>query len=266
MTTRFIDHLLSGVHAARPGPVAVPQGTLYACSTHGLIYQSDGGTWTTWATISGGGGASLPTTTKGDLVVHDGTTNVRLGVGANGQVLTADSAQASGIKWASAAGGVTHSYIGYNVVGASSEALANVIYAKQVTLTGNGLVASIGAYVKGTQTAGVQAFCAAIYSDAAGIPGVVLGSVTHETNRLLLITQGGAQAFRWYHMPIGMWLTAGTYWLAVFVQNNPSAITIAYDTGGSDHTSPSGNNSSLVDWGTDTNAAKAYSIRADFIA
>ena len=41
-------------------------------------------------------------TTKGDVVVFDGTDVVRVGVGANNTVLTADSAQASGVKWATA--------------------------------------------------------------------------------------------------------------------------------------------------------------------
>jgi hypothetical protein len=45
------------------------------------------------------------TPTKGDLLVTDGTDLLALGVGTNGQVLTADSAEASGVKWADAAGG-----------------------------------------------------------------------------------------------------------------------------------------------------------------
>lgn len=47
-------------------------------------------------------------TTKGDLYVATGAgALVRVGVGANTQVLTADSAAASGVKWAPAGGGST---------------------------------------------------------------------------------------------------------------------------------------------------------------
>jgi hypothetical protein len=45
-----------------------------------------------------------PLTTKGDLVTHNNTNNIRQAVGTDGFVLTADSAQASGIKWAAASG------------------------------------------------------------------------------------------------------------------------------------------------------------------
>jgi len=44
-------------------------------------------------------------TTKGDLYVHDGTSLVRLGVGSDDHVLTADAAETAGVKWAAAGGG-----------------------------------------------------------------------------------------------------------------------------------------------------------------
>lgn len=49
---------LTGDHASRPAATAVGSGSLYSCTDHSLIYQSDGSSWSTWATLgSGGGGA-----------------------------------------------------------------------------------------------------------------------------------------------------------------------------------------------------------------
>jgi len=49
-------------------------------------------------------GAASPLTTKGDLYTFS-TSDARLAVGTNTHVLTADSAEATGLKWAAAGGG-----------------------------------------------------------------------------------------------------------------------------------------------------------------
>jgi hypothetical protein len=49
-------------------------------------------------------GAVSPLTTKGDLYTFS-TSDARLGVGANGTTLVADSAEATGLKWATASSG-----------------------------------------------------------------------------------------------------------------------------------------------------------------
>lgn len=49
--------------------------------------------------------ALAPSTTKGDLIVHNGTDNIRVPVGADNQVLVADATEASGVKWDTASGG-----------------------------------------------------------------------------------------------------------------------------------------------------------------
>lgn len=63
-----------------------------------LAYNSTSGKW---ANATNPAGFADPTTTKGDLIVH-GASTARLGVGADGQVLMADSTQAAGVKWADA--------------------------------------------------------------------------------------------------------------------------------------------------------------------
>jgi hypothetical protein len=67
----------------------------------GTLPIGNGGTGQTTATLAFD--ALSPLTTKGDLVSNDGTNDVRVAVGANGTVLTADSAEASGVKWGSSA-------------------------------------------------------------------------------------------------------------------------------------------------------------------
>lgn len=83
--------------AAGPG---VPTG-----GTAGQVLSKIDGTDfnTQWVNQTGGG--SSPTTTKGDMIVHDSSADQRLPVGTNGQVLVADSTQALGVKWAPAPAG-----------------------------------------------------------------------------------------------------------------------------------------------------------------
>jgi hypothetical protein len=72
--------------------------------TTGQVLKWDGSNWVPDDDDTGSG--SLPSgTTKGDLAVYNGTSWVRIGAGANDTVLTADSAQTEGIKWAAGGGG-----------------------------------------------------------------------------------------------------------------------------------------------------------------
>ena len=69
----------------------------------GVVAIANGGTGQT--TANPAFNALAPTTTKGDLIVSNGTANVRQAVGIDSYVLTADSTTATGVKWAAGGGG-----------------------------------------------------------------------------------------------------------------------------------------------------------------
>ena len=90
--------------ATAPRTVSFPDASGTIMVLNGALPVANGGTGQTTAVAAFD--ALAPTTTKGDLIVSNGTDNIRVAVGAtNGHVLTVDSAEASGVKWAAAASG-----------------------------------------------------------------------------------------------------------------------------------------------------------------
>jgi hypothetical protein len=106
--------------------VVINSNLLYLCNTQhtsGATFAGDSIYWTglnpaATVTIAQGGtgqttqtaafDALAPTTTAGDLIVYNGTDNVRQGIGSDGQVLIADSSQPNKLKWATAPSGNTN--------------------------------------------------------------------------------------------------------------------------------------------------------------
>lgn len=79
--------------AALTGSILVEGMVSYTPATGVMVYNG-----TSWVAV----GTASPLTTKGDVWGYS-TTNARVPVGTNGQVLTADSTQTTGVKWAAPA-------------------------------------------------------------------------------------------------------------------------------------------------------------------
>lgn len=86
----------------------------------------------TWPDVSGtvglaGDDAKTILTTKGDLIARSASAPARLPVGTDGQILTADAAEAQGVKWATAAPPVG-AYLVVGLVGQNNAGTPNTQY------------------------------------------------------------------------------------------------------------------------------------------
>lgn len=164
------------------------------------------------------------------------------------------------------AGALTHSYLGYNTAGGSVEAMTQYrVFLKKISPGSDGFLASIGAYIQ-QNADNVVDLSVAVFSDSAGSP---LRILAYNANPAASIYPAisGSQTKRWVQVPIGFWVIAGDYWIAV-QSNAPSAhCDLAYDGSGSDRYY-----TAAGAWFTDaghtsvTTGAIKYSIRADFVS
>lgn len=80
---------LKGTAAARPAANAVAGGTVYSATDTGVITQSDGSSWSTWATISAG--MADPMTTRGDFIYRNASNvTARFPLALAGKVIGSD--------------------------------------------------------------------------------------------------------------------------------------------------------------------------------
>jgi hypothetical protein len=156
--------------AARTSAITSPQeGMLSYLKDTNAVEAYDGAAWisigstgditgvTAGTGISGGGTSGTVTVTnsmataidaKGDLIAGTAADAFsRLAVGTNGQVLTADSAESTGMKWATAAGG--SSFAGVRLSASGTQSISNNTNTK---VTFNGEVYDVGGYAASGST------------------------------------------------------------------------------------------------------------------
>jgi hypothetical protein len=140
-----------------------------------------------FSTPSGSGIPSTIVDAKGDLIAATAADTVdRLAVGSNGQVLTADSAQSTGIKWAAAAGGAVATDTiwdakGDLAAGTGADAAAKVTVGANDTVLVADSAQSAGLKYAQVANAQVAAAAAIAYSKLSLASSIVTGDIVDGT-------------------------------------------------------------------------------------
>jgi hypothetical protein len=253
--------------SAPASPAAGAQALFIDSADHHWKRKNSGGTVTDLEAT--GGGSALTIQDEGSSLATAATT-----INFTGAGVTASGTGATKTVTIPGGGGFTQAYAGYNTVGASWENMAtNKVYATKVTLANACLLTGIEAYVQAVNglTETVQTLGVAVYTDSSGTPGIIVAYSGNPTQSVILDavsgTGSGASVGRWLGVPVGSWLTAGDYWLAVQGTNIGSTnLQLAFDGSGSDRTYTPGG-LWFSDWGfySPTTTANKYSIRANTI-
>ncbi len=172
-----------------------------ASDVTGTLPIANGGTGATTAVAAFNG--LSPLTTKGDVLGNDGTNDVRLPAGTNGQVLTADSAQASGLKWATPTTGTVTSVSGTAPVQVATGTTTPVISVDPATTGARGVV-QVGS--------GIAVSSGTISADPANFPSAVpvtkggTGATSITADRLL-VSNGTGTAVIPFTCAVGQTIT-----------------------------------------------------------
>lgn len=257
----FDGMTLTGDHASRPAATAVGKGTLYACSTHSLVYQSDAASWSTWATLGSVGGSITVDGDTGDGPVSSVDTIV-----FDGATITDDT---GGQVTVSGLGGgsVTPTYLGYDTIGGTQENTTNNRFiGKSFTPAADCLLMGIEVYCRESGD-GLSTPMVALHANNAGALGTILaigyGGVIAFTNNSTFANNDTVSVPRWLNIPIMYKLTGGTtYWGGVFIFDTTAPMTMYYDSSGTDRRYDSGGDF-VADGGryTQTDTTRKYSIR-----
>jgi hypothetical protein len=240
-----------------------PLGTTTGASTNDVL------TWNGSAWVHQAGGAS-PLTTKGDLYGHS-TVDARIPIGTDTYVLTADSSQTLGLKWAApggGGGGLAGSYVGYNTIGGSNTSWATdtkTAYVKPITPSADYYVMAIGVYCSMTSLAGAR-FSPVIYADSAGSPGAIIAVNSYGGNYSGGLVGHSPVTAGWYDFPISTKLTSGTaYWIGIQGSFQATFFKIYYDGSGGDGIVTMSDDGYVEDGnyrGSFASGTNKYSIRA----
>ena len=260
LTAADVDgYLMQGIWVfanatARDAAVTSPQeGNFAFTKDNNSLWYYDGAAWvasgatgdiegvTAGIGISGGGTSGTVTVTnsmataidaKGDLVAGTGAdTFAKLTVGANGTILTADSAEATGLKWAAAGSSFPATVASANVSAVeftTSTSYTDLTTASEVTLTtGTKALVIVSTFIRTNESA-QQAYASFAVSGATTIAASDANAVSQvdqdanyiSASRATLVTlTAGSNTFTMKFRASGGTARCQTYNRSIFVMN-----------------------------------------------
>jgi Ubiquitous surface protein adhesin repeat len=136
-----------------------------------------------------------PTTTRGDLIVDNGAnspnaSDVRLGAGSDGKILTALSSQPTGLEWQTLLpNGATDNLLPrFDASGATTP---TPLQSSPMRLTDNGALQETGGNAKGTEAVDLQPIRAAVTQVASGANSTIGGGQNNTASGANAVVSGG---------------------------------------------------------------------------
>tara|TARA_R110002126_G_scaffold51939_1_gene141848 strand:+ start:21535 stop:22371 length:837 start_codon:yes stop_codon:yes gene_type:complete len=189
---------------------------------------ADGGTGQT--TQTEGFDALSPTTTKGDVIVSDGSDNIRLAIGADDTVLTADAAEASGVKWAAGGGGaetdrfdaISQATISNMSIPLGPVTLSPIGSAVNSTISNAGFILYYPAYIPKTITYNNLYITVHVSATAGDDVEIILYSYGSDGLPDVKVFESGAISLNGTGLKtvvVDQELTAGRYWVGYLIDS-----------------------------------------------
>lgn len=258
----FTAETLSGVRRITSNGSNILQNPyINFASGSNVIFSVASNTLTIHST-GGGGSGSLTTQDEGGTLSSAVTTLNFTGAG-----VTASGGGATTTVNVPGGGGFTHAYVGTNAIGGSTETITDLRqYMQKVTLANDCMVASIGAYVKQISAGQILSMAVGILDDDSNSPDHVIAlNVASSPTTFLSDNNAVAGDARWVHMALGVWLTAGDYWLAMMFSLVGASHQVYYDAGSDQIFANAAWRLTDAGWASVTDSTRKYSIRASTI-
>ncbi len=228
-----------GAFAKTKTTSATPSAILFGFPDAAAASAAQGTPGVTLGTSNVAGSSGAYVGTDATILAFDATSPSTQALGDAAAVGVATVAARRDHKHAMPAVGVVMSQLGTTSTGGSFRSPSSTSYWKKITMASAGFLASISVAVKGDGS-NEGALAVAVASDTSGSPINIIADTGHQRKLSDGSMVGNVRlntTTRFVTVPVGVWLTAGDYWIGALIFGTAGSLQIAYAAGtGSDKT------------------------------